>query len=117
MLLNDKITIETSERWNVTTMIVRAIEVSHAAFAQMSLDEILNLPTDVFSFSSSETLRLFSNISMYSHYVHVTLYSTRATRNDILHQKDVDRLNFITTVVRITVYYILQEYGCKDLPV
>ena len=31
MLLNDKITIEMSGRWNATMMIVRAIEVSHAS--------------------------------------------------------------------------------------
>ena len=82
----------------------------------MSLDEILNLTSDVFSFyNNDERLRLFANIRMYSHYVYVVLYGTRAAQNGILRQKDVDRLNFITTVVRITVYYILQEYGCKDL--
>ena len=86
----------------------------------MSVDEILNLKNDIFSFYRiDENLRLLANISIniYFHYVHVVLYSGRAAQNDILHQKDVDRLNFITTVVRITVYYILQEYGCKDLPV
>ena len=52
---------------------------------------------------------------MYSHYVYVVLYSTRAAQNGFLHQKNVNRLNFITTVVRITVYYLLQEYSCKNL--
>ena len=52
---------------------------------------------------------------MNSHYAYVVLYSTRAAQNGISHQKDVDMLNFITTVVRIRVYYVLQEYDCKDL--
>ena len=47
-------------------------------------------------------LGLFANISMYSHYVCEVLYSTRAAQNGIFHQKYVDRLNFITTVARIT---------------
>ena len=86
----------------------------------MSLDEILNLTTDVFSFyNNDERLGLFANISMYSHYVYAVLYSTRAAQNGILHQKDVDRVKFITTdtlyVLQYTTPYILQEYGCKDL--
>ena len=39
---------------------------------------------------------------MYSHYVYVALYSTRAAQNGIFRQEDVDRLNFITTAIRIT---------------
>ena len=71
----------------------------------MSLDEILNLPTDVFSsYDNDERRRLFANTSMYSHYVDVVLYSTHVVQNVIFHQKDVD------TAVHITVYYILQEY-------
>ena len=80
--------------------------------AQMSLDEIINLTTDVFSlYINHERLRLFADIRMYLRYLFVVLYSSRAAQIIILHHKDVDRLNFITTVVRITVYYILQEYG------
>ena len=37
--------------------------------AKMSLDEILDLKAEVFSFGNNEKLRLFSNVSMYSHCV------------------------------------------------
>ena len=83
--------------------------------AQMSVDEIINLTTDVFSlYINHERLRLFADIRMYLRYLFVVLYSSRAAQIIILHHKDVDRLNFITTVARMTAYYILQEYSCKD---
>ena len=44
-------------------------------------------------------------------FFYVVLYSTRAAQIGILHQKDVNRLNFITTVVR--KYSILYPAGIR----
>ena len=112
MLLNDNITIEMWARWNVLMMIVRAIEGSHAACTDESRR---NRQSHSWRFSFYNNDGRLSVVCKCYHYVYVVLYSTRAAQNGILHQKDVDRLNFITTVVRITVYYILQEYGWKGL--
>ena len=79
---------------------------------QMSLDEILNLTTGVFSFYNNERLCLFANIIMYSHYVYLVLYSTRAAQNGILHQEDVGRLIFIATTC-CTYYSILYPAGVR----